>query len=418
LQFAELSAENIDTANKIAVSKILSSQPILETVKPARDVIKIEERTFLHAGPPVSWDRMCGPMRGAMIGACIYERLAETPEHAESLLRSGEIKFTPCHHYNAVGPMAGVITPSMPLLVVRNGISKNTAYSNLNEGLGKVLRFGAYSKDVLDRLRWMEEKLAPALRAVIESNSPIDLRIIIARALHMGDECHNRNLASTSVFVTKILSALIKSKIENNLAAEVSNFLVRNDHFFLNLSMAACKVTMDAAHGIKNSTLITAMARNGTDFGIRVSGLDGWFTAKSTEVNGLYFPSYNSSHANPDIGDSSITETCGLGGFAMAAAPAIVQFVGGNPSLAIQYTKEMYNITMAKNPTYTIPILNFLGTPTGIDLRKVLLTGILPVINTGIAHKSPGVGQIGAGITRAPRECFEGAFRKCLEVFK
>ena len=264
----------------------------------------------------------------------------------------------------------------------------------------------------------MKEKLAPALRAAIESNSPIDLRVIIARALHMGDECHNRNLASTSVFVTKILSALIKAKIENNLAAEVSNFLIRNDHFFLNLSMAACKVTMDSAHGIKNSTLITAMARNGTDFGIRISGLDGWFATKSTEIDGLYFPGYNSSHANPDIGDSSITETCGLGGFAMAAAPAIVQFVGGNPGLAIQYTKEMYNITVAKNPTYTIPILNFLGTPTGIDLRKVLLTGILPVINTGIAHKSPGIGQIGAGITRAPRECFEKAFRKCLEVFR
>jgi hypothetical protein len=353
-----------------------------------------------------------------MIGACIYERLAETPEHAESLLRSGEIKFAPCHHYNAVGPMAGVITPSMPLLVVRNGTSKNTAYSNLNEGLGKVLRFGAYNKDVIDRLRWMEEKLAPALRVAVESDGPIDLRIIIARAMHMGDECHNRNLASTSVFVTKILSALIKAKIENKLAAEVSNFLVRNDHFFLNLSMAACKVTMDAAHGIKNSTLITTMARNGTDFGIRISGLDDWFTAKSQEVDGLYFAGYNSSHANPDIGDSSITETCGLGGFAMAAAPAIVQFVGANPSLAIQYTKEMYNITLAKNPTYTIPILNFLGTPTGVDLRKVLLTGILPVINTGIAHKSPGVGQIGAGITRAPRECFEEAFRKCLEVFK
>lgn len=417
MQFSELSTENIDAANKIAVSKILNSQPILETVKTARDLIEIGERTFLHAGPPVSWENMCGPMRGAMIGACIYERLAETPEQAESLLRSGEIKFAPCHNHGCVGPMAGVITPSMPLLVIRNRTFKNTAYSNLNEGLGKVLRFGAYSQDVINRLRWMEEKLALALRAATESNSPIDLRFIIARALHMGDECHNRNLASTSVFVTKILSSLIKSKIENNLAEEVSNFLVRNDHFFLNLSMAACKATMDSAHGIKNSTLITAMARNGTDFGVKVSGLDGWYTAKSTVIDGLYFPGFDSSHANPDIGDSSITETCGLGGFAMAAAPAIVQFVGGHPSLAVQYTTEMYNITLAKNPAYTIPILNFSGTPTGIDLRKVLLTGILPIINTGIAHKSPGVGQIGAGITRAPRECFEKAFRKCLEVF-
>lgn len=194
-----------------------------------------------------------------------------------------------------------------------------------------------------------------------------------------------------------------------------------NDHFALNLTMPACKCTLDAAKGIPYSTIVTTQARNGTEFGIRVSGIDGgnrWFTAPAEIIDGLYFPGYSQEDANPDIGDSVITETCGIGGFAMATAPAIVQFVGGTPQDAVNYTTSMYEITTVENNVYTIPFLNFRGTPTGIDIRKVVETGIRPVINTGIAHKDPGVGQVGAGIVHPPMKCYEDALEAFVQMLE
>ena len=413
-----LQRKEIDAANDEAVKKILYGHPVLETVKPAKEVIKMPAHTFLHAGPPISWQEMCGPMKGAMIGACIYEKLAETPEHAERLLSSREINFAPCHHYNAVAPMAGVISPSMHVFVIRNKTYRNTAYSNMNEGLGRVLRFGAYGKEVINRLRWMEETLGPVLKISVEKIGGVDLKNLTARALNMGDECHNRNMASTSLFLNTIFPALIASGIDTDAMKGVSKFLQQNDHFFLNLSMGACKAILDASHGVRNCTIVTLMSRNGTEFGIKISGHDEWFTAKAPQVDGHYFHGYGAADASPDLGDSSITETCGLGAFAMAAAPAITQFVGVNPTYAINCTKEMYKITLKKNPAYCIPNLNFSGVPTGIDLRKILVTGILPIINTGIAHRLAGIGQIGAGMTKAPKECFLNALRRCAEFLR
>ncbi len=152
------------------------------------------------------------------------------------------------------------------------------------------------------------------------------------------------------------------------------------------------------------------MARNGVEFGIRLSGTgDCWFTGPAQQVRGLFFPGFTEADAAPDLGDSAITETAGVGGFAMAAAPAIVQFVGGTPEMAMGYTREMFGITLGRNPAYTLPPLGFSGTPTGIDARLVGDSGTLPVINTGIAHKAPGVGQVGAGVVHPPLECFAGA---------
>lgn len=414
---ANLDSEEIDKANSLVIRKILRSNLRLETIEPARKVIKIRDDTFLHAGPSVSWQHMCGPMKGAMIGACIYEGLAEGPLEAEKLLESDKINFVPCNDYNAVAPMAGVISPSMPIVVVRNKTYGNIAYSNLNEGLGRVLRFGAYESEVIKRLHWMEEKLAPALKISLEGIGGIDLNSILSRALLMGDECHNRNVASTSLFARELFPSMI-ANLTNSDTIEVSKFLQGNDHFFLNLSMAACKATMAAASScIRNSTIVTIMSRNGSEFGIKIGGINEWFTSKAPVVDGLYLPGYSLHDANPDLGDSSIVETCGFGGFAMAASPGIVQFVGGNYNRAIDFTKDMYNITLAKNSNYPIPYLNFSGIPSGIDFRNIVNTGILPVINTGIAHRFPGVGQIGAGITRAPKDCFLKALKRCAEIF-
>jgi len=320
---------------------------------------------------------------------------------------SGDVAFAPCHHSAAVGPMAGVISPSMPVWIVRNAQQGNAAFSNLNEGLGKVLRFGANSAEVIARLKWMETVLAPALRSALEVMGETPLKPLMAQALHMGDEVHNRNVAASSLFVKRLAPALLKTRTAPADIAAVIDFIAGNDHFFLNISMASCKAMLDAAHGVQNSSMVTAMARNGVDFGIRVSGLgDRWFTTPAPLVDGLYFPGCTIADAAPDLGDSAITETAGVGGFAMAAAPAIVKFVGGTPQDALAHTLAMGHITLCRNDAFTLPALDFAGTPACIDVRRVVDTGILPVINTGIAHREPGVGQIGAGVTHAPLACF------------
>lgn len=403
--------ERINKANKEALNRILSAQPTLVGIGKAQEVIPgMSKNTILHAGPPINWDDMSGPLKGAVIGGLIYEDLASNEEDAMALAESGEITFDPCHHNNTVGPMAGVVTASMPVWIVKNKTFGNYGYCTLNEGLGKVLRYGAYSLEVIDRLKWMEKTLAPVLKAALELSGEIDLKTMIAQVVQMGDEGHNRNKAGTSLLIRELAPYIVKTDFSDDDKANVLKFMHGNDHFFLNLTMPACKCTLDPAANIKYSTIVYCMARNGTEFGIRVSGLgDKWFTAPAEIIDGLFFPGYTSADANPDIGDSVITETTGIGGFAMAGAPAIVQFVGGTPQDAINYSTKMFEITETENNTYKIPALNFRGTATGIDIRKVVETGILPIINTGIAHKDPGVGQVGAGLVRPPMKCFEDA---------
>ncbi|MBL4935312.1 DUF1116 domain-containing protein [Clostridium sp. YIM B02515] len=407
----------IDEANLEVLRRINTSQAVLVDIQRAIDVISyMDEDTILHAGPPITWERMAGPMKGAIIGALIFEGRVSNEEEAVKLASSGKIKFSPCHEHNSVGPMAGIISPSMPVFVVENRTLKNFAYCTLNEGLGKVLRFGAYSGEVINRLNWMKDVLAPGLQKAIRLSGGIDIKTIIAQAMHMGDECHNRNKAGTSLFIRTIMPYLIEAKLPEKELVDIVKFVNGNDHFFLNLSMPAAKCILDAADGVKNSTAIVTMSRNGTDFGIRVSGLKGeWFTAPAEMVKGLLFPGFKEEDCNPDIGDSAITETCGYGGFAMAAAIAIVQFVGGVPQDALNYSEKMYEITVGESNTFSIPILDFRGTATAVDVRKVIEKNILPQINTGIAHKEAGIGQVGAGLVNPPWECFANAIIKLAE---
>jgi hypothetical protein len=404
----------IEKANAQAARIILNGMPQLVGMERAIDVIPgMKPNLLLHAGPPITWERMCGPMRGAVIGALLYEGRATTAEEAAQLAASGEIEYSPCHEHAAVGPMAGVTSPSMPVFVLKNETYGNFAYCTMNEGLGKVLRYGAYSEPVVQKLKWMETVLYPTLKKALAQLGRIDLKNIIAQALHMGDEVHNRNRAATSILYRTIAPAIVSTCDNAATVSEVLEFINRNDHFFLNLSMPASKATLDAARGIKNSSVVIVMARNGTDFGIQLSGTGGeWFTGPADVPDALYFPGYTKADANPDIGDSAIAETNGLGGFAIAAAPAIVQFVGGSTDDAINYTRQMYEITVAENNVYQIPYLNFRGTPTGIDVIKVIEKNILPFIDTGVAHKEPGVGQVGAGVLSAPLEPFQKAFEK------
>lgn len=409
---------DINTANRTALDRILGARPVLAGVGRALDVIPgMRADLILHAGPPITWDRASGPLRGAIIGGLIFEGLARTEADASALVERGEVHLDPCHHHAAVGPMAGVTTASMQVYIIENRAADNTAYSTLNEGYGKVLRYGAYSDDVLTRLRWMNEVLGPAVGAALLRMGGLDMKSLIAQQLTMGDEGHNRNRAGSAIFGRLLAPHLARVGLTPEALEQVLRYFADNDLAVLNPVMAACKATMDAAHGVAGSTIVTCMARNGTDFGIRVSGLgDRWCIAPAAVPVGLYFPGFTADDANPDIGDSTITETAGIGAFAMAAAPAIVKFVGGTPSEALQSTLEMYEITAGENPAFGLPPLDFRGTPTGIDIRKVVRSGITPRINTGIAHKQPGIGQVGAGLVRPPIACFEQAVEAMAEA--
>jgi hypothetical protein len=399
------------TANDQALAAMLAAEATLVDVRPASEALGLERGQLLHAGPPVDWERASGPMRGALIGALLLEGLAADAEEAEQRLASGDgVSWEPCHHRGAVGPMAGVVTPSMWVFELRDEVHGNTSWCSLNEGLGKVLRYGAYGPEVIDRLRWMGDVLGPLLQQAVRAGGPVDVRAIIAQMIQMGDEGHNRNRAGTLMFLREVLPAMIDSGRPSAEVAEAVRFVSGNDHFFLNLVMPACKLQTRAAAGIPGSSVVTVMARNGTDFGIQTSGTgDQWFTAPANTPEGLYLGAYGPDDANPDIGDSAITETAGIGGMSMATAPAIVRFVGGSVPDALATTQRMYGITVGENPAFAIPILEFRGAPTGIDVTAVVRSGVLPQINTGMAGRVAGTGQVGAGLVTPPMECFTQA---------
>jgi len=406
-------AEKIEEANKLAVERIVNSQPVLIGFDKAINCVPgMTKTTILHAGPPIAFENMSGPMKGAVTGALVFEGLAKDIEDAFKVAASGEITFAPCHEHNCVGSMAGVTSASMYMHIVENKTYGNIAYTNLSEQLSKILRMGANDESVVNRLIWMRDVLGPILREAMQLHpTGIDLRLMLAQALHMGDECHNRNVAGTTLLIQALTPYILQTDYTTEQKREVFEFVASSDYFSGPTWMALAKCAMDAAHGIENSTVVTTMARNGVEFGIRVSGMAGntWFTGPAQKVVGPMFAGYKPEDSGLDIGDSAITETYGIGGFAMAAAPAIVALVGGTVDEAIGFSTQMKEITTTENPNVTIPLLNFMGVPTGIDVRKVMQTGIKPIINTAIAHKDPGIGMIGAGITYPPVEAFEKA---------
>jgi len=399
-----------EQANALAVERMFASRAQLVDVVQAASALGLQRGEFLHAGPPIDAERASGPLRGALMGAAIFESMARDPAHAAGMLAEGIFHLEPCHHRGTVGPMAGVVSPSMWVFVLEDPADGRRAYCSLNEGLGKVLRYGAYSPEVIDRLRWMTDVLGPLLAAAVRRRGPVDVTAILSQMVQMGDEAHNRNRAGTLMLLRDLLPSMVDSGFASSDIADAARFIGGNDHFFLNLAMPACKLALDAARDIPGSTMVVAMARNGTDFGIQVAGTAGqWFTAPAMVPEGMFLAGYGPDDANPDIGDSAITETAGLGGFAMAAAPAIVRLVGGTAATALTSTARMYEITLAEHPLFAVPTLDFRGTPAGIDVTLVVRTGILPQINTGMAGKVAGTGQVGAGLVTPPAEVFPAA---------
>ena len=404
--------EKIERANAEALRRILGAEPVLIDVQPAGDVLpNLGERMILHAGPPIEWSRMCGPMRGAIAGIAVFEGWARDLEEGAQLAGEGAFAFQSNHDFGAVGPMTGMTTQGQPVMVVENRTTGNRSYCTINEGFGKVMRFGGNDAEVLDRLRWLRDVLGPAMGAALRQTDGILLKPLVARGLTMGDEMHQRNVACSGLLLRALAPELARVMADTAALAEALAFIGGNDQFFLNIAMAMGKAITDPVRDIEGSTVVTAMSRNGTEFGIRVSGTgDTWFSAPVEMPEGLYFPGYGAEDVNPDMGDSTIVETVGLGGFAMAAAPAVAGFVGaGSASEAALFTRSMGEITIGENPEWTIPALDYRGVPTGIDIRLVVESGVAPTINTGIAHKESGRGQVGAGVVKAPLACFDAA---------
>lgn len=408
-----MSFKTIDEANQAVIDKIVQSAPFLLDVVPAKSVIKeLEGHMLLHAGPPIAWEDMTDPMQGSCVGAVLFEEWADNEADARKMLANGEIAFSPCHHYDAVGPMGGITSGNMPVLVVENKTDGNRAYCTMNEGIGAVLRFGAYSDEVITRLRWMRDTLGPVLSQALQTmEDGLNINVLVAKAIAMGDEFHQRNIAASLAFYKEVGPIITRLSIDETKKEEVSQFLADTDQFFLNIMMAAAKAVMDGARMIEEGTVVTAMCRNGKDFGIRISGMgDEWFTGPVNTPQGLYFAGYSGEDANTDIGDSAITETFGVGGMAMIAAPAVTRFVGsGGFYDALNTSNEMSEICISQNTNFPVPTWDFRGICLGIDARLVVESGVTPVINTGIAHKQAGIGQIGAGTVRPPLTCFEKA---------
>lgn len=407
-------AAQIDAANEKVIERITSSQPVLVDVVRADSVIPElaeDTKTLLHAGPPITFAEMTGPMQGSCVGAALFEGWAKDEESARELL-ANEVRYIPCHHVGAVGPMGGITSAGMAMLVVEERSSGTRAYCTMNEGIGKVLRFGAYDAEVVERLHWMADDLGPAIATAVRSMTDgLPLMPLIARAITMGDEFHQRNIAASALLFTKLAGAISVQNLPAERKERILTFLADTDQFFLNVMMATCKAVMDNAREVGEGSIVTAMTRNGRTFGIRVAGLgDQWFEAPVNTPEGLFFTGFTQEDANPDIGDSAITETFGVGGMAMIAAPGVTRFVGaGGFGDALATSDEMLEIVHGHNPGLPIPTWDFQGACVGIDIRKVVATGITPVINTGIAHRIAGRGQVGAGTVRPPLACFEQA---------
>jgi|HigsolmetaAR202D_1030399.scaffolds.fasta_scaffold18621_2 hypothetical protein len=404
--------ERIEAANQETLRRIIESQPQVVDVAPAREAFGLPSHTVLHSGPPISWERMCGPQRRAVLGSIQFEGWANSNEEAEALVTSGKVRLAPNHTYNAVGPMTGVISPSMPVLVVRNETFGNYAFSTFNEGRGNTLWFGLFDQGTLERLRWIRDTLGPAMRATIKQHGPFNIFDIVAQGLQMGDECHARSAACTALMLKRLVPSMLDAGVAPRAVAEIVRYADGNNHTFLNFTMAGVKATMDAAHGIADSTVVTAMSRNGVDFMMRVGGLgEQWMLSPVRPMDeAVYYTGYSVADAAGDIGDSAIIETCGLGGMAIAGAPTIAPFVGGTLADEIAVVEDFAQIALARHPKFSLPPMDSQRTPVGIDVRRVVETRIVPFITTGVLHESsPTVGQIGTGIARTPIELFEQA---------
>jgi hypothetical protein len=414
--------ETIDEANEAIAQKIIAAQPTLVDVVRAKTVIpELEDKLILHAGPPIAFEDMPDPVQGAAIGAALFEGWAKDEASARRVCAE-EVTFAPNHHYGAVGAMGGILSGNLPVFVVENTTDGNRAYTTMHEGEGKVLRFGVYDESVGENLVWMRDVLGAALSKALKllPDGGLAVNPILAQAITMGDEFHVRITAASSLLFRELGPKLVQVGLPQKELESVMDFLAGNVNYFLTLGMASGKAVLDAAATIEDGSIVTCLTRNGREFAIRVSGLgDRWFTGPEDELDTLFFPGFSEDDACPDCGDSAILEAYGLGGPVAVAAPAVQQIVGtgeGGYEEALATSEEQSEIMVATNPNMPIPNWNFRGVPVGIDIRKVVATGIAPMITTAVMHKKAGIGMVGVGKVRASMPCFEAALEALAEA--
>lgn len=414
--------ETIDAANEAVAKKIIDAQPTLVDVVAAKTVIpELEEKLILHAGPPIAFTDMPDPVQGAAIGAVLFEGWAEDEQSARRVCEE-EVEFAPNHHFGAVGAMGGILSGNLPVFVVENVTDGNRAYTTMHEGEGKVLRFGVYDESVGANLTWMRDVLGVGLSRALKllPGGGLAVNPILAEAVTMGDEFHVRMAAASSIMFRELAPKLVQVDLPQDQLVSVLDFLSGNKNFFLTLGMASGKAVLDAGATIEDGSVVTCLTRNGREFAIRVSGLgDRWFTGPEDTLDTLYFPGFSDEDACPDCGDSAILEAYGLGGPVAVAAPSVQQMVGtgeGGFEEALATSDEQTEIMVTSNPNMPIPNWNFRGVPVGIDIRKVVATGIAPLITTAVMHKKAGIGMVGVGKVRASMPCFTAALEALAET--
>lgn len=408
----QYAADRRAEANRLTFERLTKADPVLVDVRPAGEFIPgFTRETILTSGPPMDWPDYVGGQREAIIGGALFENLAKDRDEAISKLDAGEIKVGPCHDFGCVGSLAGIYTASMPVFVVENRTFGNIACCNIYEGSNpRRLNYGVYDDGVRERLLIVQNEIIPVVAETLRHTDGIPLKPIIKRALNMGDELHSRNTAAALLFLRELVPSLlaVASSSGSDRVTRAVKAMSDDHYFFLRLSMAAAKATADAARGIDGASVVTAMAFNCQGFAIRVGGLgDAWFKGPHASVEAKLFEGHTEDEITWMGGESIITETIGLGGFAQAAAPALQTYQGGSYEAMVSRNQELYEITVGENPDYLIPALGYRGTPTGIDIFKVLESRVLPVMDVGIAGRNGG--QIGAGVVRAPLTCFERA---------
>jgi hypothetical protein len=390
----------------------MGADPVLVDVLPLSEAVPDFDRsTVLTSGAPLEWRQYRGGQRNGVIGGAIFEGLARDAADADRKLTAGEIHVRSCGDYRCAGSLVGIYTASMPVLVVENRASGNRAYCNLFEGVSRYrLNYGVYNEDVGRNLRFLHDVIGPTLGEAVRLTGGIPLLPIMKRALHMGDELHSRNAAATLLFTRELFEPLMQ--VQPQMPKEVKetlDYLRSSDYFFLRLSMAASRAAADAAHGVDGSSMVTGMVFNCQDFAIRVSGLgDHWFRGPHQTMFGAkLFEGFTEADVEIMGGESTFNETAGLGGFAQAAAFPLQEYQGGSADKMVEANLAMYDITLAEHPELKIPYLGFRGVPSGIEIHRVVETGITPIMDIGVAGKAGG--QIGAGSFRAPMECFQHA---------
>jgi hypothetical protein len=404
----------IDEANRKAVDNILSAEAVLVDMRPAREAVPgFKDNLITHAGPPISWDRMLKVQKIAVLNAIVSEGLAETAQEADALVRRQEVTVEPNHKYGNVSGMCGVTSASNPVFIFKDSVHGNTSTDWMQTDMTS---FGDTYERGIKEVTFVRETLAPVMAATIKHAGGFNVKELLARGLQMGDELHGSFDATRGILMNWILPHIVRTDFPKETLGQVGDYFMGNGGrwFCGNLMMGGCKVMMDAAKGIKYSSIVTAMARNGVDFGIKVSTLgDAWFIGPAGEIKGFLFPGFTAGDAAPDIGDSAISESRGLGGTALPASPSQARLFGGGLEEAVQHTKAMQKVSILEDPLFRIPYMDFVGVPVGIDIRKVLELNTVPRIDTGIAHKDGGHGIIGTGIADAPIE----AFKKAIAAF-